>query len=327
MIKLFTIRQPIVFLLLVALVFALRLPALLFNLSMPLETSAYTCFGDFFYLLNKNKLIGYSVGGGIMVLQTLHLNHIFEKHTVHHKITYLPSLFYIIYASLFNILDCNITPALLAQTPLMLVLNIYFDLYKTKDIGTKIFAAMFILGLGALLYFPLALLLPVFLINLFFIKIPSFRDFMVAIAGAILPIYFAFVYYYFNGQYDFFMAQVNKLTLFKTHINIEETSPQLWLLVVLGVMVIMASFKLYLSYFKNIIKTRIIQQMLFVLSFVSLFVLTFLLQFQYQHLLIFLIPMSFILSYFFMGKWKLMLNEMIAIALLFFILFLKINKI
>src|SRR6185503_1521309 len=110
------------------------------------------------------------------------------------------------------------------------------------------------------------------------------RDFAVATIGVALPVYFAFVYYYYTGKYTLFLEKVHLLTQFKTTVSFEETNVELVLLGIIGLLIILTSFKLYRNHFKNIIKTRIIQQMLFVFSFVILVVLTFLLQYRYEHL-------------------------------------------
>ncbi len=323
MIKLFSLRQPIVFLLLVLLVLLLKLPVLLLDNPIKGDYTSYTFFGDLFVFLNQTKLTSYLAGSTIIIVQTLHLNYIFEKHAVHLKNTFLPAFFYILFACLLTKVDANITPSLLVQTPLMFALEIYFDLYKSNAVKEKVFTAMFIVGIGILLYLPLAYLLLGFWICLFFIKIPSLRDFMIATISALLPVYFALVYSYYTNNVLYFVEKFKLLILFTSSFKFEETQAELTLLAAIGMIVLVASMKLYSNHFKNIIKTRIIQEMLFVLSFIILLVLIFLLKFQYQHLLFFLIPFSYILSYFMMGKWKFFLNEILTVVLFLSIILLK----
>ena len=306
-------------------VFALKLPSL-FNVTTEVSNfTGYTFFESFFLFLNRSRMSTYIIGSLIIILQTIHLNYIFEKHGVHYKNTFLPALFYVIYASLFNGVDDKITPALIAQTPLMIVLEIYFDLYKSNELRQKLFNSMLVLGIAILVYLPLAYLILAFWISLFFVKIPSLRDFIIATLGALLPLYFAFVFLYFTNQEQYFFQKSELLIQFKTHILIEETRAEQILMAVLGLIVLLALVKLYNNHFKNIIKTRIIQQMLFVLSFLSLLILAFLLQFQYQHLLLFIIPFSYLCSYFFMGSWRFLLNEIIATSILIYIIILKFH--
>jgi hypothetical protein len=269
----------------------------------------------------------YLVGSIIIILQSFHLTYIFEKHGVHYKNTFLPALFYVIYASMFNAMDTQVTPSLIAQTPLIIVLGIYFDLYKSNNLKQKLFNAMLVLGIASLIYLPLAYLIIAFLVSIFFVKIPSLRDFMVATIAAFLPVYFAFVYFYFTGLQDYFIQKIAHLINFKPHLIFEESQAELFLLIALGIIILLTSWKLYNNHFKNIIKTRIIQQMLFVYSFVSLFILSFLLQFGYQHLLLFAIPFGYLLSYFFLGKWRFLLNEIITMSLLAYIIFIKLYNI
>jgi hypothetical protein len=304
-------------------VFLLKLPLLLYANVISSDFTAYTLFDKFFIFLNRSRMSSYLFGCIIITLQTLHLTHILEKHRVQNKNTFLPALFYIIYASLFNGVDAAVTPALLAQTPLMVVLEIYFDLYKSARLRQKLFNGMLVLGIAILIYLPLAYLIVVFLISIFFVKIPSLRDFLVATIASLLPLYFAFVYLYFTNQQQYFLEKLNLLIQFKTRISFEESRAELVLLCALGIIILITSAKLYANHFKNIIKTRIIQQMLFVISLFSLLILAFLLQFKYQHLSIFIIPFSYLLSHFFMGKWRFLLNEIIAITLFVSIIIIK----
>lgn len=324
MIRLFTLRQPIVFVLLIALVFLFHLPSLFLSVPDTLHAVTYTCFENLFSALNRERSFVYAVQCGIVILQTLHLNYIFEKHGVHYKNTFLPSLCYVIYASLFNTMDGSIWPALLAQTPLMLALETYFDLYKAPDTKAKIFNAMLFLGMGTLIYTPLLFLLPAFIISLFFVKIPSPRDFILVLTGALLPIYFGFVYCYYFGTETYFFEKFTQLWNIPHPFHFSQTRSQLVLLSGIGLIILITSARLYLNHFKNVIKTRIIQQMLFVISLISLGVLVFLLQLEFQHLFLFIIPFSYLLSYFFLGKWRFYLNEIIVLLQLASVLFLKI---
>ncbi len=304
-------------------VFVLKLPVLLYAGAGSADYTSFTFFENFFAFLNRSRTSIYFIGCAVLILQTLHLNYIFERHAVHYKNTFLPALFYVIFACVFNGVDSRITPSLIVQTPLMLVLDIYFDLYKSPRLREKLFNAMLVLGIAILIYLPLAYLILAFWISIFFVKIPSIRDFLVATAGASLPLYFAFVYLYFMGHHEYFLTKLNSLLQFTARISFEESLYELILMGAFGLIILGSSMKLYTNHFKNIIKTRIIQQMLFVFSFITLFLLIFLLQFRYQDLLIFIIPISYLFSYFFMGRWRFLLNEIIAIALFVFIVCIK----
>lgn len=324
MIRLFTLRQPIVFVLLIAIVFLLQLPSLFLVVPNAKSAITFTCFEQLFATLNRSRSMVYFLQCGIVVLQTLHLNYIFEKHGVHYKNTFLPSLCYVLFSALFNEMDGTMWPALLAQTPLMLTLDTFFNLYKAPDTKEKIFNAMLFLGIGALIYTPLLLLLPAFIISLFFVKIPSPRDFILVLTGAALPLYFGFVYCYYTGTESYYLQKFTQLWKLPHSYALLQPQPQVVFLAGIALLIAITSARLYINHFKNIIKTRIIQQMLFAVSLISLAVLVLLLQLDYQHLYLFMIPFSYLLSYFFLGKWRFYMNEVIVLLLIASILFLKL---
>jgi hypothetical protein len=329
LIRLFTLRQPIVIVLLILLAGLLKLPFFLFGELKAVEpfVLSYTFFDSFIGLLNQSKIVVYLAGTGIIMLQALHLNMVFEKHGALNKNTFLPAYSYVICASLLPGLDTHILPALLAQTPLIICFDIFFGLYKSSDTRQKIFRAMLSLGLGVLIYLPVAYLIPAFLICIFFVKIPSVRDFIVGAAGGLLPAYFCFVYFYYSGNLQQFLDSALLLTRFETSFTFEETMGETVLLSFTGLALVLGAFKIYATLFRNIIKTRIIQQMMFVISLVTVGLLVFLLQLKYTHLLLFIVPFSYLLPCFFMGKWRFLLNEILALALIAFMFFLKFYRI
>jgi len=324
LIKILSSRNPVVFFLLVIFVFILRLPFFFYSGNIITDFYDYTCFRNLFVMLNRNHLSIYLIGCLIIIIQILHLAYIFQKHGVHYKSTYLPAFAYIIFASLFNGTDNSITPALVAQTPLMITLDTYFDLYKSGSVRSKIFIAMFMLGLGILVYTPFLYFIPGFLINIFFVKIPTFRDFATGITGVMIPLYFAFIFYYFSGDVPAIINKVNVIMDFRPPGSLEESISERILLAGLGLILLTAYFKIYFNHFKNIIKTRIIQQMFFVISLISVFILAFVLNFRYHHLFIFIIPFSYLFSYFFLGKRKFMMNDIIIASLLLIIAGIKL---
>ncbi len=326
MIKLFTIRRPIVFITLVFMVLLLRLPSFLISGTHSGDFIHYTFFEGFLVFLNQTKTTSYVIGCCIVIFQMLHLSYLFEKHAIHYKNTYLPALFYALFASLLNGVDVNITPALLAQTPLMLALSVYFGLYKSSDAKEKILTSMLVLGVGFLLYLPMAYLILVFWIGLFYVKIPTLRDYLIAAIGALLPLYFVFVFCFYDNRLPYFVEKINLLVYYRGGPPFEETKPELFLLGALALILIFSSVKIYTFHFKNNIKTRIIQKTLLVLSVVILSIILFVLPLNDQHLLFFLLPFSYLASYFFMGTWRFFLNEIIAMGLLTFIIILKIYR-
>jgi hypothetical protein len=243
------------------------------------------------------------------------------------KASFLPALFYCIYASLFLEVDREIFPALLAQTPLTFALDGYFSLYKSANMRERIFNSALFLGIGIVLYSPFLYLIIIFLISLFFVKIPGVRDFFMVIAGALLPLYFTFVYFYSTGIIGAFVGQLKLLMSWDYTIVPGQKGYELILLSSLGLFFIFASYKLYTDYYRNIIKTRIIQQILFVLAMVSFLAMLIIFHLEFRHLLIFIIPFSYSFSYLFSGKWKFALNEILVIGLLAAVLIVKFYKV
>jgi hypothetical protein len=327
LIRLFTLRQPIVIVMLIILVFALRAPMLLHPFVSSNFTPLYTLCPALVGWFNQGYIWNYIAGSLIIFLQALHMNYVFEKHAAQLKASFLPAFFYVIYACLFIELDREIYPALLAQTPLILALDGYFGLYKSANIRQRIFNSMLFLGIGIIVYTPLLYLVLVFMVSLFFIKIPGVRDFFMVLAGSLLPLYFTFVYYYFTDNIGSFIYQLSKIFTWDYTIVPGQQGYELILLSCLGLFFIIASYKLYTGYFRNVIKTRIIQQILFILAMTSFLSMLIMFHLEFRHLFIFIIPFAFSFSNLFYGKWKLAMNEVLVLLLLVSVVIVKLYKV
>jgi hypothetical protein len=150
---------------------------------------------------------------GILLINALLLNWVFNSQEFLEKNTFIISLNYLIFNSFFiDFGQFSWTP--IVQTCSILLLAIFFSIRPQNDARKSAFNAGFIFGLALLFCSYLALFIPVLLIMLIVLRTLQFRELLLLILGILTPI--SLIY---SVEYIF---QVNRVFPFNVHFQLAQ---------------------------------------------------------------------------------------------------------
>lgn len=240
----------------------------------------------------------------IVSFQSIYIHHIVVKHEVLYKDSYLPSL-------MFAVLACclpefqQFSPLLLVNLLMLFILNKSFALFKEESPIPLIFDCCFLTAITSLIYLPAILFFLLFLISLLVLRPFHWREWIVAFIGFLLPYFFISVYFFWvDGLKQFyswlFTNHINKKLFYEIHF----TKPLILLIVLFGGLLVLSLFKLRDNFYKNAIKTRIVQQVIIIYLIVATLsaLLQIVITLQQFELLAF--PLAIFFAYFFLSVRK-----------------------
>lgn len=142
----------------------------------------------------------------IVFLQAIWLNIWVDSNRVIHQPGYTVALAYILFTGVLPEW-ASISPALLSNFLLLALLSIESSIYMHPAAKVRVFNLGLLLGCSILLYEPFILLIPGFLIAIAMLRPFKMQEFILFIAGLILP-------YYFLGAGLFWMDELHKMKSF-----------------------------------------------------------------------------------------------------------------
>ncbi|MFN8154755.1 MAG: hypothetical protein U0Y08_10730 [Bacteroidia bacterium] len=256
------------------------------------------------------------IGFILTTSQAIHLNLILNKHDVLYKNSWLPSLLYII---LIGILPPFLWfhPLLFVNSILIFVLDRLFSLYKNESSMALAFDGAFLLSLAALFYLPAVVLFVFYFLCMLILRPFSWREWMVGIMGLFLPFFFAFIYYFLKDELQLFYERVF-ISGIKRQIDLQHsfTIEYTLSLILIGILFLFSLLRLQVNYFKNVTKSRLIQQLLVLMipvCLLSVLVSRDELLFRFNTIPL---PLSVYLAYYFLSGKKLWLMELMFLLLL-----------
>ncbi|WP_400192856.1 hypothetical protein [Hymenobacter sp. B81] len=122
----------------------------------------------------------------LVLVQAVRLSVVFNRYNVHPERGYLAALTYVLAASTSAELD-TLSPLLLGQTFVVFALSALLPTSREGYDNTRLFRAGFLLGLAALCYLPLSLLLLMGLFAVVSFAANSFRSFLLLLCGFGFP--------------------------------------------------------------------------------------------------------------------------------------------
>ena len=200
----------------------------------------------------------------LVSFSAIYLNQISNRHEVLYKSSYLPAFVFALYISS--------VPEFLTVHPIhfvnLIALRVFdkaFSLIKNDKAIPSIFDSCFLSGVAALIYFPSIILIPVMIIALSLLRPFNIREWITMFIGFLLPYFFVSVWMYWNHDLMYFWkSYIERFVHIKAEINVQFTTRLLVLGILFGLWLFFALFKLRLNYLKNVIRSRIIQQVLFI---------------------------------------------------------------
>ena len=132
-------------------------------------------------------------------LQALGFNYFTLKHQLFTKRSYLPALFFIVFASCSMGL-LRFHPAMVASIFLLPAIYLMLDTYRMDTAYSKVFYTGLLVALASLIYFP-ALVFALFFIACLVILRPFiWREWIILMLGLLVPYVYAGTYYFLADQ-------------------------------------------------------------------------------------------------------------------------------
>ncbi len=155
------------------------------------------------------------------------------------KRNYLPALFFLLSLSWIPDLKININ-SLIALIFISFALNSILSFYNKKNGLSVYFISGILIALASLLYFHFSVFLIVLWIAIFLFQRSSWRNFLTAVIGFLIPWGFYYgIYYFINGS----VSKLNQLiyNIFVSNKSFEEINILLWVLIGLTILTILLS--------------------------------------------------------------------------------------
>ncbi len=247
----------------------------------------------------------------------IYLNAVVNKHEVLYRHSYLPAFFYVILMS-FHRDVLVFHPLIISNLIIICALDRTFSLFKNDSPISGIFDSSFLVAVSTLIYFPSFILFFLFLYSINNLRSFSFREFMIAVVGFLLPFFFVAVYGFWtdslsSSAHNFF----SKFSLHKIHPELALTKSLIAFAGYLLLLIVLALVRLRTNFYRNAIKTRSTQEILFVFFILSVAGLFFLPQISFYHFTQLAIPFSVFLAYYFLSaKRRFWIYELAAWALI-----------
>ena len=252
----------------IANVFILLLSILLwvpgYFVSVKINLPYYSLFNFFGDWLLKMPSIQVFITSVLIGLQAVFLNYIINEEKLIKGNTHLVGLFFVVLnaaASLF----LSFNPIVVVNFFVLGVLFFFFKLYTLTNAKSFLFNAGLLIGLGSLIFSPLLVLFPLLWIALSYLRTPNIKDYFISLFGALLPFIYFVSYLYLTDQL-FKVSYVDWIfndTVFETT-SFSQT--HFYYLGVLMVLLVFAVASLFLNLFREVVKTRKLYIIIFLLT-------------------------------------------------------------
>ncbi len=315
-IKLFKGQQPLVFIilpvaiLLVWLFSGFHYFAIAADNGMPLYSLVVSVVSD--WPSWGLSLLGFLIIGS----QCLHLNWILNRYEVLYKTSYLPALIYFVFSA-FLPQFVIFHPMLFVNSIMLFVLDKLMRLYKNPSPLAIDFDSCLLISIASMFYFPALIFCLLFFISLSILKPFSWRDWVVGFMGLVLPYFFVFVIYFLQDHLRGFI-EILISTPINRRIEMKRLIPEGYqvTVTVISALFIATILRLRNNFYKNDIRTRNYQQVIFFFILTSVACALATKEDMLFRLSIITIPLSVLVSYYFLSIKKAWFAETIFLILL-----------
>ncbi|TAH40129.1 MAG: hypothetical protein EYC69_12030 [Bacteroidetes bacterium] len=248
--------------------------------------------------------INFFIFVSLISFQAIYLNLLANKHEVLYRNSYLPALFYVLLVSAIPSF-LLIHPIHFVSLILLRIFDKVFSFHKHGRMILSIFDCGFLAATAALLYFPAIPILLLLMFSLSIMRPFNIREWLVLIIGYLVPFMFLSVLKFWNYELEEFWTQFFAKIMEPAGKMHMPSSLELQVLIVVVLFMLLLSWmRLRANYYKNIIRARTYQQILFfsfVLGIVSIF---FSKDPGRINLIILTIPVSLWFAYYFVSQKK-----------------------
>ncbi len=234
----------------------------------------------------------------------IYLNHVSVKHEVIYRHSYLPALLYVVLMS-FHRDVIQFHPLLLSNLIIIRALDKTFSLFKNENPVAYLFDSSFLIAIATLIYFPAFILFFLLLYSTYSLRSFSFRKFLIAVIGFALPFFFSAVYGFWTDSlttstHNFFA----RFSIHKIEEGLEATKQLMGFAIFLAILILLSLARLRSNLYRNAIKARSTQEILFLFFIFSVAGLLFLPKISFYHFTQLAIPFSVFLAYYFISARK-----------------------
>ncbi len=287
--------------------------------STPPTIESSGIFSDWiFSKLAGNTLLSNIIAIVLLWLHSFMINAIALKHRLQNELTLFPGLFYILLSSLLPDF-LYLSPVLLGNTFFIIALGQILECYKKNSVADRIFIIGFWLGIAGLFYFSFNLLIFLAIVGLSSLRAFRIKEVLQVLFGLLSVFILVGTYYFWFGEFEIFWKKQFSDNL--TFWDFENTgSYLLWIKGGIIAFLVVISALISGSFMSK--KVMQVQKKITVL-FRSLIVISFTILFQagmsIEHLLMFMLPLSFFASFFF-SNMKRAVAESLHLIILFGVL-------
>lgn len=253
------------------------------------------------------KWLGVLLGLILIGVQAIFLNYIINSNKLLKSSSFLVALFFVLLSSAgFSNLDFN--TLIIANTFVLLQLHQLFKLYNQQNANSTIFNLGFFVGIGTILYHPLALLFVLAIIGIAYVRTPNVKDFILLIIGVSVPLIYLAAYFFMTNELEGFYESINHIDL-----NMVEEESKYFFTYTAIIIFVISFFSLLSSINRSVVKTRKLYVMIILLFIFT--ASTFLLNYNLKNLYIVLtIPVAVIIGSYTAKIKKRIIGELILIA-------------
>jgi Family of unknown function (DUF6427) len=248
-----------------------------------------------------NHLLIIIVAWLLITSQALHFNKIMIEHEVLYKPSNLPSLIYVVVASMVPVF-IGFHPVIFVNSILLFTVDKIFKLYKNPAPLAIDFDISFLIALASLFYLPCILLTFFFFISLIIVRPFSWRDWLVSLMGLLTPWFLLFTIFYL-GDRTSILAESFSIVKLKTVISVYAGTarPVLFTLIAVALLLLLSLLKLRGNYYKNVIRTRNYQLVVFFMLMFTILITVIPYEKALFRFALVAIPASVFISYYFLA--------------------------
>jgi hypothetical protein len=249
------------------------------------------------------------LGGGIS------LNYLFNQSNLYERNNYLPSLFFCVFMNL-SPLGIVFNGTHIAIILIIISLHQLLRLAQNQSGLNIVFNASLIFGFSATLHTALYVITPFIFLLLLTFRPFVLREFSTFLVGLMLPLYFVFAYrYYFDFQ--------NPWNENRVRLNFEWTSLSTTIMMcILFLVFVVFILSLFTKWSSFVSRTK--KDIQFILSFLLLLFLSGIIHLIFPnftfHLLLFLVPVSILFTFSFLGKRNTLLPSILFYVVFIFVI-------
>jgi len=151
--------------------------------------NAFPLFLYAFQIVRKSRIALIGISLLFVVLQAFFLTNVINKQGVLRDSSHLPALLYVVLMSCFPE-QLSFNPLLFANFFIIVFLNSIFNFYRSDTAVFEVFNAGVFIGLASLFYWPCLFLFPLTMASLFVLRPFNMREWVVSFLGVLLPFIF-----------------------------------------------------------------------------------------------------------------------------------------